>query len=110
MLLQFSHDEQLHQNLQSGKYVACLYHRVWYIGAVIEQSDQNKDANIKFMKRNHVIMTWPQDLQNECWVPFTDILTIIAPPQLQQHQQKKLCFAAAEYDNILELFAARQNS
>ena len=28
--------EQLHQNLQPGKYVACLYHSVWYIGAVIE--------------------------------------------------------------------------
>ena len=28
--------EQLHQTLQPGKYVACLYPRVWYIGAVIE--------------------------------------------------------------------------
>ena len=28
--------EQLHQNLQPGKYVACLHHSVWYIGAVIE--------------------------------------------------------------------------
>ena len=41
--------EQLHQNLQPGKYVTCLYHSVWYIGAVIERSDQNKDAYIKFM-------------------------------------------------------------
>ena len=29
--------EQLHQNLQSENYVACLYHRAWYIEAVIEQ-------------------------------------------------------------------------
>ena len=42
--------EQLHQNLQSEKYAACLYHRVCCIGAVIEQLDQNKDAYIKFMK------------------------------------------------------------
>ena len=28
--------EQLHQNLHPGKYAACLYPRVWYIGAVIE--------------------------------------------------------------------------
>ena len=77
--------EQLHQNLLPGKYAACLYPRVWYIGAVIERSDQNKDAYIKFMKRNHLVLIWPQDLQNDCWVPFTDILTIIAPPQLQGH-------------------------
>ena len=64
--------EQLHQNLQPGKYVACLYHSVWHIGAVIERSDQNKDAYITFMKQNHLVLTWPQDLQNECWVPFTE--------------------------------------
>ena len=74
--------EQLHQNLQPGKYIAYLYDSVWYIGAVIKQSDQNKDVYIKFMKQNHLVLTSPQDLQNECWVPFTDILTIIAPPQL----------------------------
>ena len=36
--------EQLHQNLQPGKYVACLYDSVWYICAVIERQDQNKDV------------------------------------------------------------------
>ena len=57
--------EQLHQNLQPGKYVACLYHSVWYIGAVIERLDQNKVAYVKFMKQNHLVSTWPQDLQND---------------------------------------------
>ena len=57
--------EQLHQTLQPGKYVASLYHSVWYIGAVIERSDQNKGAYIKFIKRNHLVSTWPQDLQND---------------------------------------------
>ena len=42
------------------------------------------------MNRNHLVLTWPQDLQNECWVPFTDILTIIAPFQLQGHSKRKL--------------------
>ena len=74
--------EQLHRNLQPEKYVASLYHSVWYIGAVIERSDQNKVAYIKFMKRNHLVSTLPQDLQNDyLWqAPFTDILTIVAPP------------------------------
>ena len=101
--------EQLHQNLQPGKYVACLYHSVWYIGAVIERSDQNKDAYIKFMKQNHLVLTWPQELQNECWVPFTDILTTIAPVNYKDTAEETM-LAATEYDNILELFAARQNS
>ena len=62
------------------------------------------------MKQNHLVLTWPQDLQNERWVPFTDISTIIAPPQLQEHSGRNYTLAATEYDNILELFAARQKS
>ena len=42
--------EQLHQNLQLGKYVACLYDSVWYICAVTERLDKNKGVYIKFMK------------------------------------------------------------
>ena len=42
--------EQLHQTLQSGKYLCFLYYRVRYIGAVIKRSDQSNDAYIKFMK------------------------------------------------------------
>ena len=56
-----THD-QLHQNLQLGRYIACMYDSVWYIGAVIEQTDQNKDVYIRFMNRNHLALTWPQDL------------------------------------------------
>ena len=41
------------------------------------------------MKRNHLVSTWPQDLQNDCWVPFTGVLIIIAPPQLQGHSGRK---------------------
>ena len=31
-------------------------------GAATEQSDQNKDAYIKFIKQNHLVSTWPQHL------------------------------------------------
>ena len=62
------------------------------------------------MKRNQLILTWPQDLQNESWVPIIDILAVIAPPQLQGHSERNYMLAATEYDNILELFGARQNS
>ena len=95
--------ELLHQNLPPGKYDACLYHSVWYIGAVIERSDQNKYVYIKFMKQNYLVFTLPQNLQNECWVPLTDILTITAPPQLQGYCERNYMLAATEYDNILKL-------
>ena len=77
---------------------------------MIERLDQNKDVYIKFVKQNQLILTWPQDLQNESWVPFTDLLAIIASSQLQRHSRRNYMLAATEYDNILELFAARQNS
>ena len=66
MLLQFGHVISYIKlyNLEN-MLLACITHSVWYIGAVIERSDQNKDAYIKFMKRNHLASTWPQDLQND---------------------------------------------
>ena len=80
MLLQFGHISSYIKlyNLEN-MLLACI--TVYdYIKYCIEWSDQNKDAYIKYIKQNHLVSTWPQDLQNECWVPFTDTLTIIAPP------------------------------
>ena len=69
MLLQFGHVSSFIKlyNLENN-YVSCTTEYGTFIGAVIERLDQNKDAHIKFMKQNHVVSTWPQNLQNECLV------------------------------------------
>ena len=50
-----------------------------FVAAIIERSDQNKDVYVKFMKRSDLCITWPQDLKNECWIPFNQILCINQP-------------------------------
>ncbi|KAJ8027064.1 hypothetical protein HOLleu_32098 [Holothuria leucospilota] len=62
---------------QPGKYVACINDRDWYIGNIVERSEDNSDVYVKFMKRSqNNPLSWPQGLQDECWVPFQDVLCI----------------------------------
>ena len=55
------------------------------------------------MRRNQQILFWPQDLKNECWIPFQDIICLISAPQLhgQSGQQYKL--SNSDYQHILAM-------
>ncbi|KAJ8044991.1 hypothetical protein HOLleu_07904 [Holothuria leucospilota] len=50
-----SHDAvsaQQSNQYQPGKYVACINDRDWYIGNIVERSEDNSDVYVKFMKRS----------------------------------------------------------
>ena len=77
------HLQLIENDLYPGKYVACIYDQNWYIGVITERSNKNKDVYIKFMKQNNLVLTWPQSLKNECWIPLNDVIFIINPFKLQ---------------------------
>ena len=72
-----THLQLIENNLYLGKYVACIYDQDWYIGVITEHSNENKDVYIKFMKQNNLVLTWPQSLKNECWIPLNDVIQCI---------------------------------
>ena len=44
-----------------GVYIACIYDSLSYIGIIIEQSIENCDVKVKFMKKvNQNIFIWPR--------------------------------------------------
>ena len=77
------HLQLIENDLYPGKYAACICDQDWHIGVITKRSNENKDVYIKFMKRNNLILTWPQTLKNECWIPLNDVIFIINPPELQ---------------------------
>ena len=77
------HLQLIENDLYPGKCVACIYDQDWYIGVITERSNENKDVCVKFMKRNNLVLTWPQSLKNECWILLNDVILIINPPELQ---------------------------
>ena len=100
----------IENDLYPGKYVACIYDQDWYIGVITKCSNENKDVYIKSMKQNNLILTWPQTLKNECWIPLNDVIFIINPPELQGQSGRHYKLAITHYDQIQAVLAARQNA
>ena len=98
------HLQLIENDLYPGKYIACIYDQDWYNGVITERSNENKNVYIKFMKQNNLVLTWPQILKNECWIP--DVLFITNPPELQGQSGRHYKLAITDYDQILREFAA----
>ncbi len=74
-------------NIVPGKYIAAVYQRKWYIGNVIEISEDNEDARIDFMIKTgsgkNTSLKWPSGRSDDqSWVAFSDILCTIKEPTL----------------------------
>ncbi len=65
-------------DLRPGAYFAAVYDGNWYIGCIIEHSDEEGDVLINFMDFNKTKQTliWPQKW-DQCHVPFIHVLCSI---------------------------------
>ena len=60
-----------------------MYDQDWYIGMIVDRSDENSDVLVKFMRCKSLYLSWNQDHGNQCWIPFQDILCTISVPEMQ---------------------------
>jgi hypothetical protein len=61
-----------------GSIVDATYKRKVYRGQIVQYDDENKDYNIKFMKKNHAGQyIWPKTNTWSTWVPGYDIIKVI---------------------------------
>ena len=58
---------------QPGKYIACMYDERWYIGNIVERSDEHNDLPCIFMRRIGTTLSWPLT-DYKCWVPLQHVL------------------------------------
>ena len=70
---------------QPGKYIACYYDEIWYIGLILESCDENQDVKVKFMHCKGLNLHWVNvndynvnDNSSQCWVPFTKVICEIS--------------------------------
>ena len=72
-----------------GVYIECTYDSINYIGTITEQSLENCDIKIKFMKKvKDNIYTWPEK-EDYCWIPFQDVIQILNTPNIISSRQYK---------------------
>ena len=88
-----------------GAYVACVYDKNWFLGNVIEASEENQDIRVNFMKRSAsaTTFTWPQR-EDICWVPVTHIFCTIKSLKVQSTAGRCYDISNTEYRHILSQF------
>lgn len=71
------------EDLKNGCYVAAIYDERWYVGVILEISEENADARIKFMHNKVGINNffWPSR-DDICFIPFAKIISLIEIPVL----------------------------
>ncbi len=44
---------------QPRKYIACKFDLKWFIGIIIDRSEEESDVLVRFMERNDMVLSWP---------------------------------------------------
>jgi len=69
---------------QPGQYIAAVYDQTWYIGVIVDRSDEAEDIQVKFMtstqRSGSYRLTWPRH-DDICWIPFQHVICIVPAPQ-----------------------------
>ena len=89
---------------QPGRYLACVYDNVWYVGYITMRSEEHFDVEVEFMNRKDKTVSWPVDTRRErSWVPFQDVICLIEAPLLQGRSGRTYKIGEADYIKILSL-------
>jgi len=93
-----------YSKFKQGTYVACLYDSEWYIGCIVERSDENQDVLVKFMKRSRQTLSWPENSKDECWVPFDHVLCVVSVPHVTGHSARHYSLPENDFELIKKKF------
>ena len=90
-----------------GQFVAVIYDNDWYIGCIIERSDEDQDILVKFMNKSRTnILTWPRR-DDTCWVPITNLLCFLSPPMMYGSSARQYRYDEADFVKCTKLFQSR---
>ena len=84
--------ELISQFFQPGKYIACIYDQQWHIRIIMKRSEKEND-----------VLSWPQNTNDECWIPFQDVLCFISAPEHQGHSGRNYRISSSDKDLILSI-------
>ena len=85
---------------QPGQYIACTYDNEWYIGIIMGHSEEQNDIRFMTRAKNSNALSWSEDIRNECWVPFQDIIYIVSVPEMQGRGRRQYRLTNEDMKNI----------
>ena len=89
--------------LNPRMYVACVYEREWFIGAIIEVSDETDDVKISFMKQDKLSFVWLQR-EDRCWVPKGNVICRISMLLAHGHGARSYRISSDELQRVQDQF------
>lgn len=78
-------------DLDIGKYIGCTYDEKWWVGYILDKSEEENDLLVKFMHPHGPFISfhWPSR-EDKCWVPTQCVLCIIRVPTTSNGRQYHL--------------------
>ena len=98
--------DNVSNDYQPGKYIACVYDKDWFIGHIDERSDENNDVHVKFMTKSARtgFLSWGVNgPRNECNVPFQDIICCINAPEMLGRGGRQYKLLSTDFNRIESL-------
>ena len=92
------------KDYKPGRYIACMYDDIWYVGLILEYSEENEDFCVKFMSRKGFNLNWISDTRSsQCWVPYKNIICSIDAPEIKGSTAREYCLNKHDYDKIVSM-------
>ena len=84
--------------------MAVVYDDDWYVGCILERSDEHQDIMVNFMHRSGPVkLLWPAK-RDECNVPFNHVLCSVPVPMSLASSGRYYMMEQDTVDKILRCF------
>ena len=97
--------------LSPSQFVVCLYDGKYWIGIIMEASNKNLDAKVKFMhaKLSTPSLKWPS-CDYLCWLPNVHVCRVASSPELSFQTGRMYYFNTRECKKIEKAIALHKNT
>ena len=86
-----------------GKYVACMYQAVWYIGIIEEIDTEEKEVHVRFMEHTRKLLRWPSR-EDKLWVNISDVICFVKEPVPSGKSKRNYSLDTEDLATVTSLF------
>ena len=91
----------LGDTLSPSQFFVCLYDRQYWVGIIMELSNENLDMKVKFMHPKRPTPSWKWLSRDDLfWLSNVYVYHVVSAPKLTSQTARMYCFNTSEYEKI----------
>ena len=88
----------LGDTLSPSQFFVCLYDRQYWVGIIMELSNENLDVKVKFMHPKRPTPSWKWLSRDDLfWLSNVYVYHVVSAPKLTSQTARMYCFNTSEY-------------